>query len=215
MGVDRLLLFLGCRRCIVLEGAAIDKTSSPGKFDYDQDPLKLWSSLLNQIQICWLHYRQKWDSETKSFRMMCFISIVQLLQHNLGSRLTKRAPDIVVCLQIVNGSCVCFGNDRYAVSVVWIRIGKAGFADSSLHQFVGWERRSITPWIVSAWLFVIFIVVVVGLVSWRKSCRDSFRDKTEQKKRNFVDKSSSSGKRTTPGIPTWSPTVVLTGPDDA
>jgi hypothetical protein len=23
------------------------------------------------------------------------------------------------------------------------------------------------------------------------------------------------GKRTTPGIPTWSPTVVLTGPDDA
>jgi len=22
-------------------------------------------------------------------------------------------------------------------------------------------------------------------------------------------------KRTTPGIPTWSPTVVLTGPDDA
>ena len=61
--------------------------------------------------------------------------------------------------------------------------------------------------------FVIFIVMVVGFVR-EKSCRDGFHDKTEGKRKTFVDKSSSS-KRTTPGIPTWSPTVVLTGPDDA
>ena len=33
--------------------------------------------------------------------------------------------------------------------------------------------------------------------------------------RMYGSKSVKSGKRTTPGIPTWSPTVVLTGPDDA
>ena len=50
--------------------------------------------------------------------MMYFITAVQLLQHTLGSRLSKRALDIVVRLQIVNRSCVSLGNDRYAVSVV-------------------------------------------------------------------------------------------------
>jgi hypothetical protein len=35
------------------------------------------------------------------------------------------------------------------------------------------------------------------------------------KKANDIVQASRDPKRTTPGIPTWSPTVVLTGPDDA
>ena len=64
-------------------------------------------------------------------------------------------------------------------------------------------------------MIVLVIVMVVGFVSGKKSCYADFRDKKRGKREKFVDKSSSSGKRTTPGIPTWSPTVVLTGPDDA
>jgi hypothetical protein len=48
----------------------------------------------------------------------------------------------------------------------------------------------------------------VGLLLWLLM--------SDQKcKKSKKSKKSKSAKRTTPGIPTWSPTVVLTGPDDA
>ena len=75
------------------------------------------------------------------------------------------------------------------------------------------EKEHSTMSCVSVGLSVPFIVMVVGLVR-KRSCHDGFRDKKRGKRESSADKSSS-GKRTTPGIPTWSPTVVLTGPDDA
>ena len=59
----------------------------------------------------------------------------------------------------------------------------------------------------------VVVVVVVGFVRETELSRALLRP-NGAKRMDFFGKSSS-GKRTTPGIPTWSPTVVLTGPDDA
>ena len=48
----------------------------------------------------------------------------------------------------------------------------------------------------------------------RRRSRMSEKNKSMERSKE-TNKRTRGGKRTTPGIPTWSPTVVLTGPDDA